>query len=271
MTFQVSTLSQKDFVMIQITDTHLLEYPHLEFVGMHPEQSFHAVIDLMRQQHPEIDLIIHTGDLAQNPTPVTYNRYIEHMSTLGIPFFHTPGNHDDVRYFPFHEIEPTRPTIVKVGNWCIILLNSAQPERIDGNIADIQLQQLTKLLSQLKNRYVIIACHHHPFAMQSAWIDQHKLKNSCDLLEAIKPFNNVKAIVCGHVHQDSINTWHGIEFLSTPSTCIQFKPKSDKFALDELHPGYRYIRLKANGEIETQVYRLSNSQRMSSSEVLGYD
>ena len=52
MAFQVSTLSQKDFVIIQITDTHLLEYPHLEFVGMQPEQSFRAVIDLMRQQHP---------------------------------------------------------------------------------------------------------------------------------------------------------------------------------------------------------------------------
>ncbi|KXO86356.1 metallophosphatase [Acinetobacter venetianus] len=271
MTFQVSTLSQKDFVMVQITDTHLLEYPHLEFVGMQPEQSFRAVIDLMRQQHSEIDLIVHTGDLAQNPTPVTYHRYLEHMNTLGIPFFHTPGNHDDVAYFPFHETEPSKPTVVEVGNWRVILLNSAQPERIDGKIADIQLQQLTQLLTELKDCYVIIACHHHPFAMQSAWIDQHKLKNSSDLLETIEPFNNVKAIVCGHVHQDSINTWQGVEFLSTPSTCIQFKPKSDKFALDEEHPGYRYIRLKSNGEIETQVYRLSNSQRMSSSEVLGYD
>ena len=110
MTFQVSTLSQKDFVMVQITDTHLLEYPHLEFVGMQPEQSFRAVIDLMRQQHSEIDLIVHTGDLAQNPTPVTYHRYLEHMNTLGIPFFHTPGNHDDVAYFPFHETEPTKPS-----------------------------------------------------------------------------------------------------------------------------------------------------------------
>lgn len=44
MTFQVSTLSQKDHVIIQITDTHLLEYPHLEFVGMNPEESFHAII-----------------------------------------------------------------------------------------------------------------------------------------------------------------------------------------------------------------------------------
>lgn len=82
MTYQVSTSSQQDFVMIQITDTHLLEYPHLEFVGMQPEQSFHAVIDLMRQQHPQIDLIVHTGDLAQTPTPVTYNRYIQHMQSL---------------------------------------------------------------------------------------------------------------------------------------------------------------------------------------------
>ena len=271
MTFQVSSLSQQDFVMIQISDTHLLEYPHLEFVGMQPEQSFHAVIDLMRQQHPHIDLIVHTGDLAQSPTPLTYQRYVQYMQTLGIPFFHTPGNHDDVTHFPFHEADQTQPTVIELGQWSIILLNSAQPKRIDGNIAEVQLQQLTQLLTQHHDRHVIIACHHHPFAMQSAWIDQHKLKNSSDLLETIQPFSNVKAIVCGHVHQDSINTWQGVEFLSTPSTCIQFKPRSDKFALDEEHPGYRLIRLKANGEIETQVYRLSTSQRMNSSEVLGYD
>ena len=133
------------------------------------------------------------------------------------------------------------------------------------------MAQLTILLEQLTERHVIIACHHHPFAMESAWIDQHKLKNSSDLLETIRPFSNIKAIICGHVHQDSINRWQDIQFLSTPSTCIQFKPKSDKFALDEKHPGYRYICLKANGELETQVYRLLTSQRMSSSEVLGYD
>lgn len=271
MTFQVSTLSQQDFVMIQITDTHLLEYPHLEFVGMHPEQSFHAVIDLMRQQHPQIDLIVNTGDLAQTPTPVTYNRYVQHMQQLNIPFFHTPGNHDDVAHFPFHEADPTQLTVIELGKWCIILLNSAQPERIDGRIAEVQLQQLSTLLTKYHDHHVILACHHHPFAMQSAWIDQHKLKNSSDLLETIQPFSNIKAILCGHVHQDSIHHWQGIEFLSTPSTCIQFKPKSDKFALDEQHPGYRYIRLKANGELETHIYRLPNFQRMDSSDILGYD
>ena len=177
MAFQVSTLSQKDFVIIQITDTHLLEYPHLEFVGMQPEQSFRAVIDLMRQQHPQIDMIVHTGDLAQSPTPVTYHHYLEHMQSLGIPFFQTPGNHDDVAHFPFHESDPNQPTVVEIGDWCIILLNSAQPKRIDGKIAAAGLEQLTELLKQYHDRHIIIACHHHPFAMQSTWIDQHKLKN----------------------------------------------------------------------------------------------
>lgn len=270
-TFQVSTFSQKDFVMIQISDTHLLETPEVEFLGMHPEQSFHAVVDLVRQQHHEIDVIVHTGDLAQNPTTVTYQRYLHYMQSLGVPFFQTPGNHDNPALFPFHEADPSQPTVVQLGQWCIILLNSAQTERIDGKIAAAQLQQLTELLTQYHDRHIIIACHHHPFAMQSAWIDQHKLKNSSDLLDVIQPFSNIKAIIYGHVHQDSIHTWRGIEFLSTPSTCIQFKPKSAAFALDEQHPGYRYICLKANGEIETQVYRLEVSHRNSSTEVLGYD
>ena len=273
MTFQISTSLQQDFVMVQITDTHLLESPHLEFVGMQPEQSFHAIVDLMRQQHSHIDLLIHTGDLAQSPVPMTYQRYLDYMQSLGIPFFQTPGNHDDIAYFPFAQTDSAQPTVIELGKWRIILLNSAQPERIDGKISAHQLQQLTALLHQYHDYYVIIACHHHPFAMQSAWIDQHQLKNASDLLDTIQSFSNVKAILCGHVHQDSLHTWQNIPFLSSPSTCIQFKPKSKEFALDEddVRPGYRYLNLKANGELETQVYRLPISPSVSHSEVFGYD
>ncbi|EOR03197.1 icc protein [Acinetobacter genomosp. 15BJ] len=98
MTFQVSSLSQQDFVMIQITDTHLLEYPHLEFVGMQPEQSFHAVIDLMRQQHPHIDLIVHTGDLAQSPTPLTYKGVVSGNGKYSTLRIFTPTSFNDIQH-----------------------------------------------------------------------------------------------------------------------------------------------------------------------------
>src|SRR5256884_1993595 len=51
-----------------------------------------------------------------------------------------------------------QPTVVELGAWCIILLNSAQPQRIDGKITEAQLQYLTEQLTRLSDRHVIIAC-----------------------------------------------------------------------------------------------------------------
>lgn len=269
-TFQVSTHSQQDHVIIQITDTHLLEYPHLEFVGMNPEQSFHAIMEQVKKQHPHIDAIIHTGDLAQTPTAVTYHRYINYMQTLGIPFFQTLGNHDNADFFPLHHQNHQDPISIQLGNWRIILLNSAVKGCIDGHLSTEQLEKLTVLLEQYAEHPILLACHHHPFAMKSKWIDHHKLQNSNALLETLKPFTNIKALICGHVHQDSLNTWQGIEFFSTPSTSVQFKPFSPEFALDHAAPGYRYIRLKANGEFETEVYRLQNFHGCINTDISGY-
>ena len=49
----------------------------------------------------------------------------------------------------------------------------------------------------------------------------------------------------------------GVQVMATPSTCVQFKPNSDDFALDTLSPGWRELELKADGEIATQVRRLA--------------
>ena len=41
--------------------------------------------------------------------------------------------------------------------------------------------------------------------------------------------------------------------MSTPSTCLQFLPNSDSFAVDSRPPGYRWVDLMANGRIDTEV------------------
>jgi Icc protein len=45
--------------------------------------------------------------------------------------------------------------------------------------------------------------------------------------------------------------------MSTPSTCVQFKPGSREFALGDEAPGYRYLRLGSGGDIETRVQRVT--------------
>ena len=270
MTFQVVPFSAQEHVLIQITDTHLLEQPEHEFVGMNPEQSFHQVIQHIQSHYPQADLIIHTGDLAQAPRPKTYHRYLDFMQSLEIPFFQTPGNHDDQQYFPFHAEHAQQPTLIQLGNWRIILLNSAVSDHIDGWVSDAQLEQLTALLTAHADQPTILACHHHLFEMHSKWIDQHKLKNSQNIFTTLEPFKQIKAILYGHVHQHSQNFWQHIECLSTPSTCVQFKPHSEQFALDTVAPGYRVIKLKPNGEFETRVHRLENSNQMINTEISGY-
>lgn len=256
-------------IIIQITDTHLMDQPDATFVKMNPEQSFHAVIEDILQHYSDIDAIVHTGDLAQVAQPATYERYLKFMQSLNIPFYQIPGNHDDAQYFPFFRPDPN-PGVLAFENWRIVLLNTAVPHRADGWIQSEQLAHLKTVLEQTQNKDLILACHHHPLDMQSHWIDQHKLKNTNTLTDLLIQFDHVRAVICGHVHQDSLNTWNNIQFLSTPSTSIQFRPKSHDFALDTVSPGYRCLLLKDEGVFETKVHRLRNFKQHINQDISGY-
>lgn len=258
-----------DRLIIQISDTHLMDRIDEPFVSINPELSFHAVIEDISSRYQEIDAIVHTGDLAQVARVETYDRYLNYMQNLGIPFYQIPGNHDLVDIFPFESPNPI-PTLLSFDEWKVILLNSAVPNRIDGWIQSEQLKLLKEVLENNVQHPIILACHHHPLEMKSNWIDRHILKNTNELTEILKPFDNIKAVICGHVHQDSNNIWNNIHFLSTPSTSVQFKPKSADFALDDIAPGYRCLLLKADGSFETVVHRLQNFQQNINQDISGY-
>ena len=269
MTLSSNHDNQRDWTIIQISDTHLMDQADLEFVHMNPEHSFHTVLKQVQQQYPDADAIIHTGDLAQVPVPETYARYLSFMQTTGIPFYQIPGNHDHAEHFPFHQNQ-NQVHVLHFGQWSIVLLNTAVPNQIDGWVAQQHLHQLEHILETYAQQFMIVACHHHPFDMQSKWIDQHKLKNTNNLLYVLNKHSNIKAVICGHVHQDSLREWQNIQFFSTPSTCVQFKPLSDHFALDDESPGFRVLSLKENGELDTVVHRVANTQQKINIEISCY-
>jgi Icc protein len=62
----------------------------------------------------------------------------------------------------------------------------------------------------------------------------------------------------------------GVRLLSVPSTCVQFKPLSDDFAIDDLSPGYRWFDLYPNGDIVTQVSRVVGVKFVIDWSVRGY-
>ena len=74
----------------------------------------------------------------------------------------------------------------------------------------------------------------------------------------------------GFPKTDVQNLRFGIKLMSTPSSCIQFAPHSDDFLVDDIAPGYRWLELQADGEIETAVCRVEGVEFNVDLESKGY-
>jgi Icc protein len=95
--------------------------------------------------------------------------------------------------------------------------------------------------------------HHQPLPMGSAWLDGVGLRDAAEFLKVVDGHDNVRVVLWGHVHQASDRQRGAVRFLSTPSTCSQFLPGSDFFALDDRPPGLRWLELHADGSVNTEV------------------
>jgi Icc protein len=146
--------------------------------------------------------------------------------------------------------------LVRSKHWQLILLNSQVEGSVHGRLAQDQLDLLDQALSERPDLHSLVSFHHHPLPMGSRWIDRIGVKNADEVLAVIRRHNNVRCVLWGHVHQESDQLIDGVRYMSTPSTCVQFTPKSEEFSVDTLAPGYRWLDLCADGSIATGVSRV---------------
>ncbi|HID7485096.1 TPA: 3',5'-cyclic-AMP phosphodiesterase [Morganella morganii] len=251
--------------ILQITDTHLFAGETDTLLGINTLNSYHAVLDAIAKQQLPTDLIAATGDLVQDQTTRAYQRFTDGIARLPAPCVWLPGNHD---YQPSMAKELAAAGIssskqVLLGEqWQILLLDSQVQGVPHGELSDDQLIWLDNCLAQQPGRHTVVMLHHHPLASGCTWLDQHSLRNSHMLAEVLTRYQNIDAILCGHIHQDMDVMWNGIRILATPSTCVQFKPHCTNFTLDTAAPGWRYLELTTgdNPSLSTQLFRLETDE-----------
>ena len=90
--------------------------------------------------------------------------------------------------------------------------------------------------------------------MGSRWLDAVGLANAADLWSVVDAHPHVRGIVWGHVHQSYEGERQGVRLFGTPSTCAQFLPHSDRYAVDSRPPAYRCFDLFDDGRIQTEVH-----------------
>ncbi len=245
--------------ILQLSDLHILAVPEDKLLGINTEHYFHACLEQAFAGKLHFDLILLTGDLAQNPCVASYRRILACLKTYETPCVCLPGNHDD--YELMQQVLNTGSINCRkqvfLDNWQLLGLNSQIPGKPGGRLSNKELDFLESCLTENPDYHALIAVHHHCLETKSPWMDTMIIENSEELLAIVAKYPQVKAITTGHIHQILDIKIANLRVLGVPSTCFQFVPGSTEFAVNDTAPGYRLIELYADGRIESEVIRLA--------------
>jgi len=245
--------------LVQVTDTHLTGTETGCLLGMNTARSAKGVIDAALATE-SADCILVTGDIAADGQPEAYGQLEALLGTL-IPSLWLPGNHDDVSsYKERYALHMKRRLRAK--HWDVVMLETQVEGEVGGVLSATELAALRSAVDDalLANKALLVATHHPLRRLESAWLDEQSVKNASEALDILEPIADQTAVISGHVHQESDELVNGVRMMTTPSTCVQFAPRSQDFVLDSKDPGYRRLVLHPNARIETQVVRISDEE-----------
>lgn len=244
----------KPLRLLQFTDSHVAGDAGGRVRGMDTLASLEACLEHARLHHAPVDAVLLTGDLVQDDA-----RGYLHLASLfpacGVPVHCVPGNHDLAEEMagllarkPF-SLDP----VARYDEWTLVLLDSSVPGAAHGELGPESLAFLDDVLGRYADTHVLVVLHHHPVPTGSPWLDEIMLREPGRFLDILGRHDCVRGVLWGHVHQAFDSLQDGLSLMATPSTCFQFAPRCPKFELDDRPPGYRWLHLYPDGEIESRV------------------
>ncbi|MBD9501490.1 3',5'-cyclic-AMP phosphodiesterase [Pseudomonas sp. PDM17] len=258
-------------LVVQLSDSHLFAQENGRLLGMDTADSLTQVVRLVGEEQPVIDLVLATGDLSQDGSVESYQRFRAITAPIDAATRWFPGNHDEME--PMREaaagtdlLEP----VIDLGAWRVILLDSTIPGAVPGQMTVEQIQLLERAIQAAPDKHLLISFHHHPVSIGSQWMDRIGIYNPERLFAVIDRYPNVRCLLWGHVHQEIDRMRGDVRLLASPSTCVQFTPGSEDFCVDSPAPGYRWLRLMLDGEVQTGVSRVTDIEFEVDYSIKGY-
>jgi Icc protein len=245
--------------LVQVTDTHLTGTEEGRLLGVNTERSARRVIDAALAAE-NADCVLVTGDIAADGQSEAYRQLLALVGT-SVPSLWLPGNHDDVSSHKDRYASHMKRRL-RAKHWDVVMLETQVEGKVGGVLSITELAALKSAVddARLAKKALLVATHHPLRRLESAWLDEQAVENAYEALEILKPIAGQTALISGHVHQESDEVINGVRMMTTPSTCVQFAPRTQDFALDITDPGYRRLVLHPNARIETQVIRISDEE-----------
>lgn len=212
-------------LIAQITDVHLGFDPDnpAEFNRKRLDQ----VLRLLCEGPNRPDLLLATGDLVDRGDADSYRRLVNALSICPFPVWPCVGNHDDRANF--RQYFPDIPTAdgfvqyeVDLGALRLIVLDTLEEGRHGGAFCDVRATWLEARLAEQTDRPTVIVMHHPPVEVGIDWMNTHPEEPwVARLTNAIAGKDQVKAVICGHLHRAIVAPWAGTTVAICPSTAPQ--------------------------------------------------
>ena len=246
--------------IVQITDLHLRRDKSYRAFEINTFQSAKNIINHISKLHEDLDALVISGDISDDESEESYSNLIELTDEIHSEIYLMPGNHDSII-----EIKKCASTS-KVNselyfardNWVYFMFNTKKDDSPNGFLKQYEIDIFREMIEKNDDKYFMIFLHHHPVKIGSPTMDKMIIENADILLDLIQQNQTIRGVSWGHIHNVFETNLNNAKLFSTPSTCYQSKPKSKTFIIDTKEkPGYRIIHFSSDGNLETEIIRMS--------------
>ena len=216
--------------ILQISDTHIV--PEGELVSGRLDTAdalarLVARISNIRDQIGAIDALLVSGDLSDDGSAESYERFKSLIAPLELPLHVIAGNHDarEPMRAAFAKNLPTKGPLNwtrRVGDIQLIGVDTLVEGQGAGALSSKSLSFLQNALHQAGKAPVLLALHHPPFACGIRFMDDIGLSNREELQRVIADYQGTLRMVCGHIHNMMVTDIAGHVAVSAPSPCSSF-------------------------------------------------
>lgn len=215
---------------LHISDTHISGDPpdHARWKAEdhgHPNHGVEALLDAIKGLPFEIDFILHTGDVCNDPGETNYHCARELLLRLPGPIYLLPGNHDSVEHMlnilhDGRKLRVLRDDHVEISGLHLVALDSTDCDSHLPSVAESQVQWLAARMDAIGDQPTIVALHHMPVPSGIRYFDDKMRPQIGDRIHnVLKPHGEKLAgVFYGHIHLVAETYRDGVLYICCPST-----------------------------------------------------
>ncbi len=228
----------KSIRFAHVSDTHICknyEGSQMKDVFARCESPAESLKRTLKRLHQlQLNFVLFTGDLIHEGEKKDYDYLMEIIKEY-LPETRTVfalGNHD--RKSPFYESMGLEPQdsynhVKEVEGLRIVVLDTAVPGEEAGAISREQEEWLEEVLKKKKTEYGTMLAYHHPVS----WSNPAFSMEVSEKFRSIIRNSDVRAIFCGHTHENSVEFLEGIPQITADSTAFGVEVHQDEFRMVE--------------------------------------